>query len=180
MTASEITHAADLGRPKQRLYYLLQERHQKITNRIWGQSLRPVETAIEKFANELADGFKSVFKPCQRKSTSGAWITLQWKDGTEVSVKLDDQMSTCRDANCPPFLSVRKVNDHRRRMKLRANETPQQIVVRVLDHFRNTESELSTVLSWRARSDGVIKFDIGKVNVLTPKPVGTKLHKIIP
>ncbi len=178
MNASEITQAAEAGRPKQRLYQLLQERHRLITNRIWVQSLAPVSLAINKFTNELADGFKCVFKPCESKRISGGYITLQWKDRTEVTVRLDDQVTTYRDHNKPPWLQCQKVNDHRRRVQLRPNETPQQIVVRVINHFRNTDSELSTVLSWQVMN-GNIRFDINTVNILTPpKRVGLHPRKL--
>lgn len=175
MNVSVIPQSAALGRYKQRLYHLKQERFRNITNRIWGESLRPVEGALNVFANELADGFKAVFKQHDRMTvSSGGYITLHWKDRTEVTVKLDTRMDDYRDHNRSPWLQCQKVNDFRRRVQLRKNETPQQIVVRVINHFRNTDSELSTVLSWQVMN-GNIRFDINTVNILTP-PKRVRLH----
>ena len=160
MKAYEISSAADLGRPDQRLYDLLQKRHLAITNRLWRKSLDPLETACWQFCRSLADGFKAVFRECDhRKTVSGSYITLHWKDRTEVTVKLDDHSNTYRDHNRAPWLQCQRVNDHRRRMQLRPNETPEQIVVRVMAHFRNTDSCLASTLPWKLRGEK-LAYDI--------------------
>lgn len=144
MNISEVVGAQDLGAPKRRHHDLLRARHLAVTNRLFWQSLQPYETALHKFAKELEAEFVKEGSAPRSVFVSSSYITISWADRTEISVRASNSpVSHGNPPLMPPHMTMRKVNDHIRRVCLSKRETPASICQRVLGHFRNTESVLA-------------------------------------